>query len=93
MEFLDIDLIEDSSLFLHAIHSRSAVGFLKKTRLCSVSEGEKIRGLLAPEPSIWERKAAKQLHCTVNIYHLIPIAHCLVSIRSCWHFLHPAALN
>ncbi len=35
MEFLDIDLAKDSSLSLHAIHSLSTGGFLKKTRLYS----------------------------------------------------------
>jgi hypothetical protein len=35
MEFLDINLKEDSSIFLHAIHSVSTGGFLKKTRLYS----------------------------------------------------------
>jgi hypothetical protein len=33
IEFLDINLTEDSSLLLHAIHSLSTGGFLKKTRL------------------------------------------------------------
>jgi hypothetical protein len=34
-EFLDINLTKDSCLLLNAIHSRSAGGFLKKTRLYS----------------------------------------------------------
>jgi hypothetical protein len=32
IEFLDINLTKDSSLLLHAIHSFSTGGFLKKTR-------------------------------------------------------------
>jgi hypothetical protein len=35
MEFLDINLIKDSSLLLHAFHSLSTGGFLKKTRIYS----------------------------------------------------------
>ncbi len=35
MEFLDIILTKDSSLLLHAFHSLSTGGFLKKTRLYS----------------------------------------------------------
>jgi|LakMenEpi03Aug12_release.lakeMendotaPanAssembly.Ray.scaffolds.fasta_scaffold84032_1 hypothetical protein len=33
MEFLDINMAIDSSLFVHAIHILSTGGFLKKTRL------------------------------------------------------------
>ncbi len=32
MEFLDINLTKESSLLLHAFHSLSTIGFLKKTR-------------------------------------------------------------
>ncbi len=35
MEFWDINLTKDSGIFLHAIHSVSTGGFLKKTRLYS----------------------------------------------------------
>jgi hypothetical protein len=35
MEFLDIKLTKDSSYLLHAIHSLSTGGFLKKSRLYS----------------------------------------------------------
>ncbi len=35
MDFLDINLTKDSSLLLHAIHSLSTDGFLKKTSLYS----------------------------------------------------------
>ncbi len=34
MEFLDTNLTKDSSLLLHAIHSLSTGGYVKKTRLC-----------------------------------------------------------
>jgi hypothetical protein len=35
MEFLDINLTQDSSLFLHAVHSLCTGEFLKKSKLFS----------------------------------------------------------
>jgi hypothetical protein len=53
MDFLDINLTKDSSLLLHAIHSLSTGGFLKKTRLYSGFKNtyKKIREKLEQENS------------------------------------------
>jgi hypothetical protein len=54
MEFMNISLSKDLSILLHAIHSLSTAGFLKKTRLYSgfkntyikILETRKLEGIL-----------------------------------------------